>query len=253
MLPRIKDVFLDSVVYMYESEDDASAGVNTGGSGFLVGMRCAPAGALYLYVVTNRHVIQGGCCVIRMISRSRPMVVAPVDPDDWFFPEAGDDLAVWPYRRQTLTMDQDFACIHQDLLLGEHERFAGVGDDCFMVGRFVGHDGRQRNLPSARFGNISMMPMEPVKGEAGVLVDAFLVETRSQAGYSGSPVFVYHEETTVEMPIRPASAYKPSVTKIKLDAEDKIKYRLLGVDFAHAPKYAAGHRQGNGQGFPEVR
>jgi hypothetical protein len=58
-----------------------------------------------------------------------------------------------------------------------------------MVGRFTSHDGRQRNAPSVRFGNISMMPGEVIS-HCGSPHKAFLVEARSISGYSGSPVFV---------------------------------------------------------------
>jgi hypothetical protein len=60
-----------------------------------------------------------------------------------------------------------------------------------MLGRFVSHDGRQRNQPLARFGNIAMMPGERVMDGRQLLVEAYLVEMRSLAGFSGSPVFLY--------------------------------------------------------------
>jgi hypothetical protein len=69
----------------------------------------------------------------------------------------------------------------------------GPGDDVFMVGRFVNHEGRQRNTPSVRFGNISMLPDEPVAHQSNTPREqiSFAVEMRSIPGYSGSPVFVY--------------------------------------------------------------
>jgi hypothetical protein len=67
----------------------------------------------------------------------------------------------------------------------------GVGDDVVMTGRFIGHDGRERNQPLARFGNVAMMPGELVEDARGLRVEAFLVEMRSLPGFSGSPVFVH--------------------------------------------------------------
>jgi hypothetical protein len=32
------------------------------------------------------------------------------------------------------------------------------GDEVLLPGRFISHDGRQRNKPILRFGNISMLP-----------------------------------------------------------------------------------------------
>ncbi len=63
-----------------------------------------------------------------------------------------------------------------------------------MIGLFVNHAGRDRNLPIARFGNISMMPNEKVSADLGGLItsiEAYLVECRSIGGLSGSPVFVH--------------------------------------------------------------
>jgi hypothetical protein len=67
----------------------------------------------------------------------------------------------------------------------------GIGDECFMVSRFVAHDGRQRNTPFVRFGAIAQMPMEKIRFDDGSEQESFLVEARSIAGHSGSPVFVW--------------------------------------------------------------
>jgi hypothetical protein len=69
----------------------------------------------------------------------------------------------------------------------------GVGDDAFLTGLFENHVGRHRNIPIVRMGNIAAMPEEPVQTDFhGTLVsiDAYLLETRSIGGLSGSPVFV---------------------------------------------------------------
>jgi len=59
-----------------------------------------------------------------------------------------------------------------------------------MPGRFVGHGGKERNLPTARFGQVLMMPYEQIRTSVGTLQEVFLVECRSLPGYSGSPVFL---------------------------------------------------------------
>jgi hypothetical protein len=96
----------------------------------------------------------------------------------------------------------------------------GPGDEVFMVGRFGTHEGRQRNTPVVRFGNISMMPWEPVMHPRGYTVESYLVETRSLSGFSGSPVFVYHTPHTPypnNYPNREQGTW------------------LLGVDWGHLP------------------
>jgi hypothetical protein len=69
-----------------------------------------------------------------------------------------------------------------------------------MVDRFIGHDGKQSNLPTARFGNISRMDGEPIEDKYGIRQDSFLVDIRSISGYSGSPVFVYINQTLARPP-----------------------------------------------------
>ena len=64
----------------------------------------------------------------------------------------------------------------------------GIGDEAIAIGRFINHDGNQRNQPSVRFGAIAQMPKDKIRTDTGEQ-DAFLVEIKSISGYSGSPVF----------------------------------------------------------------
>lgn len=68
------------------------------------------------------------------------------------------------------------------------------GCDLFMTGLFFHHRGEQRNIPIIRVGNIAAMPEErlPVKLRGKVqLMEAYLIESRSFGGLSGSPVFAW--------------------------------------------------------------
>jgi hypothetical protein len=67
----------------------------------------------------------------------------------------------------------------------------------FTVGLFTYHAGTQRNMPIVRYGNIAMLPDEPIQVEGG-FADVYLVEARSIGGLSGSPVFV---RKTLALPI----------------------------------------------------
>lgn len=249
-MPKIRDSFLDAVVFLYASTQDAEGGVKTGGSGFLVGIYSDSQRVVHLYVVTNRHVATAGCSVVRLTAgsgmtslvsqRTKETVIRNVpSTDDWIFPDGGDDLAAWHMGTQDPSNDSTFSYVALGhYAVGETHDY-GPGDECFMLGRFMTKDGLQRNQPSARFGNISMLPQEPFEIQTDLWVDAFLVETRSQAGYSGSPVFVYRKHMTTEMPVREVSAYKRSVTKIDLPGREEYDIRLLGIDFAHLPNLAS--------------
>lgn len=65
-----------------------------------------------------------------------------------------------------------------------------LGDDVLAVGLFSKRAGKQRNLPILRFGNIVAVPDEPIETNWGPLQRAYLIESRSTGGLSGSPVFV---------------------------------------------------------------
>src|SRR5438477_4638474 len=64
----------------------------------------------------------------------------------------------------------------------------GPGDDVFLAGLFTEVTETTRNIPIVRLGNLAMMPGEKIPFKDGKLIDAYLVETRSIGGLSGSPV-----------------------------------------------------------------
>jgi hypothetical protein len=90
------------------------------------------------------------------------------------------------------------ALIHKkDVLLDQNKFNVGLGDDVFMLGRFVEKDYGPMNAPTARFGCISTMP-SPVEqcGPRKGLKDSYCLDMHSKGGYSGSPVFVYRTPGT---------------------------------------------------------
>lgn len=192
-MTRVPDQFLDIVVYMYASAEDAEQGRDIGGTGFLVSVPLGIHDALARYVVTNHHLVRNGCLYVRLNTAAGEHDVIYIPPESWTHAAGNDDLAVAPipldergrYAFATLLWPE-YALTRAEML----EDGIGVGDDVVMLGRLQNFAGRQRNQPVARFGNIAMVPGEPVEGGDGLPVEAFLVEMRSQAGFSGSPVFV---------------------------------------------------------------
>jgi len=178
-MPRIRDEYLDCVLYLYASEADADAGKRTGGSGFWVG--CPIAGLrhppTFVYAVTNKHVIQNGNAVIRLSTREGKKAIFATDESDWTFHPNDDDLAVYSPTEETF----DLPHINMNFVRSEHildvnlmkAANIGVGDDVFIVGRFINHKGKQRNLPTARFGCIGQMPWEPIKQDSGLCKKVF--------------------------------------------------------------------------------
>jgi hypothetical protein len=100
----------------------------------------------------------------------------------------------------------------------------GVGDQVFMVGRFIGHDGKQRNAPLVRFGSIAGMPSEPFEYQLGGKRHdqmSIVADIRSIGGYSGSPVFL-NENQLYRRP----------------DGGVIDKHWLVGIDWGHVKMWS---------------
>lgn len=242
-VPRIPDHIADCSIYLYPSVQSAREGSNFGGSGFLVHVPSEVAGFGHLYAVTNWHVIEGGCGVVRLSTKGGGTETIQTQFDDWKHPESGEDVAVLPFQIGAEANFKWFS-IGANYFLDRSVIEAyniGYGDEVFMVGRLVTHSGKQRNAVVVRFGNISLMadPGEPIQCRNGPQ-EGFLVECRSLSGFSGSPVFVttsqdyrgeqwirverYHREKN---PPRPGD---PSPSR-----GDTFGPWLLGIDWGHIP------------------
>lgn len=195
-VPRVNDDILDCVIYLYPSVADADVGRHIGGSGFLVGIPAKTVPGNFIYAVTNRHVIEGGSACIRLNTMTGAKDTRDYDERHWTFHPDGDDLAVCTMPAMEASIYK-YRHVPSEILLTKEratELNIGPGDDVNVVGRFINHEGRQRNLPTMRFGNIAQMPWEPIQQirVSGEPFDqeSWLVEARSIGGYSGSPVFV---------------------------------------------------------------
>lgn len=100
-------------------------------------------------------------------------------------------------------------------------RRIGHGDDVFVAGLFSRHQGKFRNVPIVRMANIAALTGEPIEGCGGLPLQAYLVESRSIGGLSGSPVFydIY--------------ALKEAFIGESRMVTTPIKFRLLGVMHGH--------------------
>jgi hypothetical protein len=194
-MPRIHDDILDCVIYLYRTPLDAGQGKQTGGSGFLVSVHSAIHDDVrFNYAVTNSHVVrevEGNAPVVRLNTLEGDFDVLPLEHRQWIHHPDGDDVAVCPIGLSSHY--HKYRTVPRDMFLTKEivdKAEIGPGDDVYIVGRFISHEGTQRNLPSVRFGNIGMMPWEPIRHERGTKQESFVVELRSIGGYSGSPVFV---------------------------------------------------------------
>jgi Trypsin-like peptidase domain len=202
-MPRVFDYYADSVVYIYGSLADAKSGEQQGGSGFIVTVyfQNNPEWG-EVYIVTNTHVVSG--CrtpVVRFNRNDGKTEYFESEKHQWILHPDGDDVSVLPFEVATLEclkvapIPLHFFITHEIV----DKQDVGIGDDTFMIGRFISHEGKQQNMPAIRFGNIAMMPKERIGLETGISQEGFLVESRSLPGYSGSPVFLYSTQASTDM------------------------------------------------------
>lgn len=212
-MPKIPRDVLESVFYLYRSREDAEQGEPFGGTGVFLGMPTGAPGLSFLYAVTNWHVaVRDGFSVMRFNKRDGGVEILEFDPSEWEFPPKGADIAVLlsrqpglrlsPWTHQVFALSTELFLTKDDLapldprLKTRPKEPAhvpleiGPGEDVFMVGRFVDHDGRANNVPSVRFGNVSTMP-QPIEQPTGATNPSFILDLHSRTGYSGSAVFVY--------------------------------------------------------------
>jgi hypothetical protein len=193
-MPRISDAYTHNAVYIYGNLADAQEGRAMGGSGFLVHVAFeVHKNRRQIYVVTNRHVVLAvKTPVVRLNRLDGGVGGFTTKQEDWTLHPDGDDVAVLPVHLQPDAVT--FTSLGMDRFVAPQiiaDEDIGIGDDTIMVGRFIGHDGRQKNTPSVRFGNIAMMPEEKITTADGFGQESFLVELRSLPGYSGSAVYIY--------------------------------------------------------------
>ena len=195
-MPRIPQTIIDSVFYLYENKSDAEKGINPGGTGFIVSFRGAfdvDHYANHYYAVTNWHVaVDRGYSVVRLNTIDGGTDILEFGPEEWDFIPSDADVAVLPIDLDPQTHRVN--SISEHLFAHKEGHYdIGVGDDVFMLGLFIDHDGVTTNIPKARFGNISMMPSidAPVLQPTRYNGESYIVDLHSRTGFSGSPVFVY--------------------------------------------------------------
>lgn len=187
---RVDEKVLSCVVFIGKASDGHFTAFGTG----FMAVR-STGGRLFQHVVTARHVVESigdGDVCIRINRLSGGFEHTMADSKDWVFhPDPSVDIAVCP----THVPPEEYAIHHVNLndeLADDDvidDQMIGVGDEVFMAGMFTRHLGEFENRPIVRTGTIAAMRGEKIETNRG-FVDAYLIEARSIAGLSGSPVFV---------------------------------------------------------------
>lgn len=156
------------------------------------------------YAVTARHVVDRSSAYGEMHLRLNKLdggcLDLTVSPGDWCRHPSSDVAVIHIVPPSGL----DVMFIHSELLATDDyikNHSIIEGDKVFFVGLFSQTPGLQRSQPIVRFGNIALMPREPIpvkldpESETTTPIDAYLVEARSWGGHSGAPAFVYYADT----------------------------------------------------------
>lgn len=166
------------------------------GSGFL--LAAPPGGVEAAFLISARHVIDAirdkGLreVQLRVNLKEGGAVWIATEIDDWFsHPEDKSiDVAIVRIRIGT---DVDHLIVPYDLCATEEKMKAnevGLGDEVFITGLFRHHHGTRRNIPIVRVGNVACLNEEKITTSKYGPIDAYLIESRSIGGLSGSPVFL---------------------------------------------------------------
>jgi hypothetical protein len=190
-MPKIGSGVIDGVFYLFATLKDAESGKNPAGSGFIVRAGWSDV----YYGVTNWHVaVRDGYSVIRLNKQNGGTDPVELGPENWEFEPGGPDIAITPLnldpRVHKISSISTFQLADKNAVV---RKAIDLGDDVFMVGLFIDHGGSTTNVPSVRFGNISMMPNKDalVKQPTGFMGESFIIDVHSRTGFSGSPVYVY--------------------------------------------------------------
>ncbi|MCH8977265.1 MAG: hypothetical protein IH909_06540 [Proteobacteria bacterium] len=204
-MPRIDDSSTTTVAFLYSTHDAAEKHEKEGGSAFIVGkpFDLDISGKLMRFyvpfMVSNLHVAFQGCPYIRLNKRDGSPHIIDRECTDWVTHPEGDDVAVTCVFNEINKDEHDITHVAvNDFITPEKiEGYdLGIGEDVFMVGRFINLQGRDQIRPVTRFGNISLM-IEPLPNKAiNKDQESFAVEMRSRTGFSGSPVMVYRTAGT---------------------------------------------------------
>jgi hypothetical protein len=196
----VDEQFRRCVTFLYVDSNQSGGVRRPVGSVFFVGLPAlddpSQGTARLVFAVTARHVIDGSEELwLRMRTNDGGYEDVALRRDAWVLHPTSDvAVALMP-----VTPTHELRWIGTEMFATREfvaEHGIGEGDDVFFSGLFIGHYGKGVPQPIIRFGNVALMPREPVKVEISKYprtlaeVEAYLVEARSWGGQSGSPAFL---------------------------------------------------------------
>jgi hypothetical protein len=166
------------------------------GTAFFVGVPF-DQGSDKIYLVTARHNLEesrnaGKALYAKLNIKNGGAEYVAIPQDSWLTHSA-TDVAVVPFRLEE-TFDISYIPFER-LINDSYLEFDGVdvGDELFFPGLFTPYPGSEKAEPIVRFGRVALglkkISVELNSGSFPTVVEAYLAETKSWGGESGSPVF----------------------------------------------------------------
>jgi hypothetical protein len=191
---RVPKSVRDCVVYIGLPDKDNPDNVTYGGTAFIVTVPGEYSGS-FAYLVTAKHTLDAignRPYVVRANTKDGRSVIISGEGTEWtFHPDPTVDAAITRFGvPEEANLDWRSIPV-ADFLTDQHisDYRIGAGDEVVMTGLFTEVEGRHKNLPIVRMGNVALIPSEPIPFN-NELIDAYLIEARSIGGLSGSPAFV---------------------------------------------------------------
>jgi hypothetical protein len=166
------------------------------GTGFLIGIPDIKNDVTYHALVTAAHVLEQMYedeFSVRLNRKEGDAACVRINRKDAIHhPNRGNDVAIVPIAIAGDVYDFRLLRCERSFFNDQLKALDGVeqGDEVFAVGLYTSHHGLTRNVPVVRVGNVAAVPEEPVLVLGRAYVDAYLIELRTIAGLSGSPVFL---------------------------------------------------------------
>lgn len=208
---KIDDINLECVVFLgFEDNSPGKGGIHCVGTGFFVTYQDAG------YLITAKHVaksLEGAPFLLRINKTDGASENYPVDEVTWHYhSDSNIDIGIIPcyIGQKGKKRIYEVTYFSEDMILTEEQVNCGIignGDQCYTIGLFGLHSGRKRNLPVVHSGNIALLankekiPVidwdDPTQKKKRY-IDAYLVQSQSLEGLSGSPVLVRY---TIDIPL----------------------------------------------------
>jgi hypothetical protein len=202
---RIPNELFKSVVFICRETSDGSQKYTFLATAFLFSVPIDQHPLLQcIYLVTAKHVIQGAKqhgydLHIRINRRDGDAEFLPLREEWIYIDESGIDIAVYslPFGEKGSQGKYDCESINSAMILSPMDNSVhaiGVGESVFTIGLFSEREGKRRNIPILRVGNIAAVPDEElIDNDSGYKYHAYLVDMISTSGLSGGPVFAFCE------------------------------------------------------------